>query len=299
VISEVLGAVDNTNISASRLGNLIERDQALTAKVLRVANSPFYGFSRKISTIDLAIVVMGLNTIKEIVLSLAIQKFFTNINPLIFNVKSFWQYSVFCGSCARLLARKLGYRLVGEAFVAGLMHDIGILIIIQYFYDHFKKIRELIRLQDVSLIRAEKLVLKCTHCDIGAWIAEKWNLPSQLCRAIRYHHSTFSEVQSALEFEDSLKINTKQGIEISFSETEQPLTAIVAMTEWFADEMKFNNWTYEARQSNLYMAGEVLEEISSHDLLNPESAINALKQEIIVEYQKASVFNEILLKGRM
>ena len=196
VISEVLSAVDNTNISASRLGSLIEHDQSLTAKVLKVANSPFYGFSRKISTIDLAIVVMGLNTIKEIVLSLAIQRFFSNINPMNFDIKSFWQYSVFCGASARLLARKLGYRLVGEAFVAGLMHDIGILIIIQYFYDHFKKIRELMRSRGASLIKAEKAVLKSTHCDIGAWIGERWNLPSQLCMSIRFHHSTYAEVQS-------------------------------------------------------------------------------------------------------
>jgi len=133
VLSEVLNAVDNVNMSAAALASIIERDQSLAARVLAVANSPFYGFSRKISTIDLAIVVLGLNSIKEIVLSLVIKRFFTNIRRDLFDVNAFWQYSVFCGACSRLLARKLDYRIAGEAFVAGLTHDIGYIILIQYF----------------------------------------------------------------------------------------------------------------------------------------------------------------------
>jgi len=298
VVAEVLQLVESSEVSAVHLANLIEKDQALAAKVLRVANSPFYGFSRKISTIDLAIVVMGIDTLKEILLSLVIQKFYGNIKAELFDIKAFWHYSVFSGACSRLLARKLGYRLVGEAFVAGLMHDIGILILIQFFNRQFKEIRKVQNLQNISLIDAEKVVLDCTHCDIGAWIAERWNLPSQHCLAISNHHSSFIEVKSTTVINnnknDSLHIEDPEIVEeINFSEVEQPLTIIVAMTEWFAQKMGFKSWSNESKPSNLYLAFQILDELSQHDILQADSAFNLLKKEILEEYQKASVFIEI------
>ena len=101
VITQVLNAVEDENLSALALASIIEQDQSLTMRVLTVANSPIYGFSRRISTIDLAIVVMGLKTIKEIVLSLAIQRFFARVRKDLFDTRDFWQYSVFCGAASR------------------------------------------------------------------------------------------------------------------------------------------------------------------------------------------------------
>src|SRR6056297_2003177 len=95
VIAEVLEAANNTELSAKSLASIIEKDQALTAKTLRVANSPFYGFSRRIATIDLAIVLLGLNTIKEISLTMALKKFFAKTDKRLFDPSSFWNYSVF------------------------------------------------------------------------------------------------------------------------------------------------------------------------------------------------------------
>ncbi len=157
VMSQVLAALDNPKLSANQLASLIERDQTLTAKVLKVANSPFYGFARKISTIDLAVVILGINVLKEIVLSLLIQKFFSRLSKSMFDVKSFWNYSLFCGAAAKLLARKLGYKLAGEAFVAGLMHDLGILIIIENFRKQFGEIRKLQKVKNISLTEKYKL----------------------------------------------------------------------------------------------------------------------------------------------
>ncbi len=298
VISQVLGAVDNENLSASALASLIEKDQSLTIKVLTVANSPFYGFSRRISTIDLAIVILGLNTIKEIVLSLAIQKFFTNVRKDIFDVKSFWQYSVFCGAAGRVLARKLNYRLVGEAFVAGLMHDIGILILIQYFSTNFNEIRKRQLYQSMTFVEAEKVVMKCTHSDIGSWLANKWNLPENISKAIQYHHLAFSEAKF---LEDKILAsktkNAKPDEKPEESNFDQPLTVIVALSEWFAREMGFKKWALEEnRQSKLFLAEDLISEMQDHELLNPESAIELIKQEITDEYNKASVLNEMITK---
>ena len=298
VIADVLRAVENTDLSAAALATLIERDQTLTARVLAVANSPFYGFSRRISTIDLAVVVLGLNSLKEILMSLVIQRFFHKVRRDIFDTNAFWKYSVFSGACCRVLARRLGYRLVGEAFVAGLMHDIGILIIVEFFSKEFLNIRNIQYSSGYSLLDSERIILHSTHCDIGAWLAEKWNLPTQLCDAIRFHHTPFIEVLRSYEKEKNTELKKNPKLltsEISNlkdeTPVEQPLTTIVAMSEWFAHETGLKDWALErSKTSPLYMAGELLDEMRQHDVLNPESAIEALKQEILEEYRRAGLF---------
>lgn len=284
VMADVLNAIEDPDINASRLAKIIETDQSLTAKILKTANSPYYGFVRKISTIDLAIVVMGLNTIKEIVLSLVVHKFFSKIDPRVFNVKHFWEYSVFCGSTARLLARKLGYKLAGEAFVAGLMHDIGILILVEYFKNDYKNVFNLAYNSKLSELEAEKKLLGFTHAEIGFWIAEKWNLPAPLCNSILNHHTHFSNF---------LKNKSLVTESVDFNEIAQPLTAIVSLAEWFAFIMGKMDWLPVYEDYELYLSKEVFDDISDDEIFEPNSAFELLKKEIEEEFLKASVFTTL------
>lgn len=276
VINNVLRLTDDPNASAAQIANAIERDQSLTARILRVANSPFYGFARRISTIDLAVVVMGTNTIKEIVLSLVIQKFLKNSSTKIFDIKSFWDYSLFCGSTSRLLARKLGYTIAGEAFVAGLMHDIGILIIADNFTNKFNEIFKLIENKQVGLIQAEEEILDTNHMEIGAFIGQKWNLPEQLCAAILNHHTPYSIIN-----------RESAGIEIDLENIHQPLTAIVSMSEWFSDKLNQKKWCPSDITPDYYLSEEIFSDLSEDEMLSEESAFFILKQEILEEYEKA------------
>ena len=109
----VLQSIDDPNASAASLARIIERDVSLTARVLAVANSPFYGLLRKVSTVELALVILGLSAVKEILLSLVVQRIFATMRTEVLDVREFWNYSVYCGSTARFLARKLGYRVAG------------------------------------------------------------------------------------------------------------------------------------------------------------------------------------------
>lgn len=283
VISEVLNAIDNPKLSAAALASIIERDQSLTMRVLRMANSPFYGFARKISTIDLAIVVLGTDTIKEIVLTLIIRKLFSKARSGFFDVRQFWHYSVFCGAGARLIARKLGYRLAGEAFVAGLMHDVGVVIMVEYFPKLFIELRKFQRENQTSFNDAEIETFGSGHCEIGAWIAEKWNLPDRLCDAIRNHHGTFTQVAK------ESKIKGKEN-----SNEPQMLTAIVAIAEWFSQASGTKTWAEEKVGSQLYLADRILQDIAKDDILGPESAVEMLRQEIIDSYKKASILTELV-----
>jgi len=280
VISEVLSAIDNPNMSASNLAQIVEKDQALTARVLRIANSPYYGFSKRISTIDLAIVIMGFNTLKEIVLSLVIRRFFSKLLSKVFNTKSFWYYGLFCASSSRLLARKLGYKIAGEAFVAGLMHDLGVLVIAEYFTSDYKKIKQLVDQTNESWINAEYTVLGSDHTDIGSWIAERWNLPSQIITSIRNHHTNFK------------RFKLKNSPNVNFEEIDEPLTAIVSLSEWFASMLGYKEWIEEKSEIEYYLSEELFPHLSEHEFLDPDSAFASLKQELIEDYNKAGIYSE-------
>lgn len=282
VASQVLAAVDNPDYSAAKIAVLLEQDQSLVARLLRVANSPFYGFSRKISTVELAVVVLGTNAIKEILIGLSIKRMFRKVQSLGFNIDAFWTYSLYCASASRVIARKIGYRLAGEAFVAGLMHDIGILIIAQYFGVDFAKIRELMAVRNLSLIEAEKLVLHTTHCEIGAWLGKKWNLPDRLLMSILNHHTNFSTFEQSGNDAESDKI------------LDQPLTTIVSVAEWFARKNGYYKWNTEKHPSTLYISDELFESSQDDDAIyDKESSIALLQNEINDEFIKAGIFAEI------
>lgn len=277
VISRLLRSLDNPDIPAGKLAELIEKDQALTSRVLKVANSPFYGFSRRISTVELAIVIMGLNSIKEIVISLIVRKLFArgggNIDP-----KQFWEYSLFCGAAARLIARKIGYPLAGEAFVAGLIHDLGIIATARILTKESSEIWHLATARDIPLTEAEQYVLGDTHAAIGAWIAEKWRLPDHLCAAVAEHHQP---------------LDGSEG-----KESVAPLSAIVSLAEWFAFEMDMCPWYPNQQRPQFYLEGSIITEMTSDGQMTSKGAIESLKQEIKTEFERASAFNDVGSESR-
>ncbi len=189
IAMEIVDLVDNPKTSASKLGKLISTDQALTAKVLKIANSPFYGFPRKISTIDFAIIVLGYDALKEIVISISLVSSLQKKGDAMFDAKGFWDHAIMSGVLARRLARDLGYRVSGEVFVGGLLHDMGVSVLHRYFKSEHKRIMEIVRETDLTALEAEESVLGVTHAEVGGWLAERWNLPSHLVEAISMHHT--------------------------------------------------------------------------------------------------------------
>ncbi|MBN98439.1 MAG: HD family phosphohydrolase [Gemmatimonadetes bacterium] len=190
VITQMIGLIDNPQTSARDVSQLIATDQALTAKILKLANSAFYGFPREISTVNHAVVVLGFETVRSLGLSVSVLERFaggTSNSP--FDRQKFWEHSIACGIAARMLAGKFRYRIHGEAFAAGILHDIGKLVLSQYFTDEFIEIIELMRTQNLYIGKAEEMVLGVTHAEVGSWLAERWNLPNQLVDTIAYHHT--------------------------------------------------------------------------------------------------------------
>lgn len=190
VITQLMTLIDSPKTSGRQVAQVISTDQALTAKILKLANSSFYGFPREISTVQHAVVILGFETVKSLGLSVSVlQRFSGPSDNTQFDRQGFWEHSIACGVSARLLAGKLRYRLPGEAFAAGILHDVGKLILSQYFPAEFAQVIERMRTDDIYIGKAEELVLGLTHSEVGSWLAEKWNLPGKLVDAIAYHHT--------------------------------------------------------------------------------------------------------------
>jgi putative nucleotidyltransferase with HDIG domain len=188
VMMEVTNLLGNPNTSAGELGKIISKDQGLVTKILRVANSPLYGLPRKVSTIEFAIVILGFTHIKNIVVALSAFEAFNSKNDERWDKKKFWAHSIMTATVAKKISEDIGYRKSGEAFIAGLLHDLGISVIQRFFHKQFKEIIDLVETQKMRSLNAEEQVMGLHHGEIGQYLAERWNLPESLGETIRHHH---------------------------------------------------------------------------------------------------------------
>jgi HD-like signal output (HDOD) protein len=163
-------------------------DQGLVAKILTVANSPLYGLPRRVSTIEFAIVILGFEHIKNIVIALSMIEAFKGKEDKNLDRKSYWLHSLVTAFAAKRIADDFRYRKSGEAFTAGLLHDLGISVIQRFFAADFAKIVDEVKANGTEYLTAEKQVLGIDHQDIGQFLIEKWNLPSILGDVILHHH---------------------------------------------------------------------------------------------------------------
>jgi HD-like signal output (HDOD) protein len=155
-----------------------------------VVNSSFYGFPNRITTITHGIVILGFNTIKSIVLSSTIFDVFRRaVKPGDFDRNEFWKHSIGCGAAAKAIGRRLHYPMLEELFIAGLLHDVGKIVMDQFLPDKFQEVVALVRERDILIYDAELAVLGATHADVGAWLFEKWNLSKGLIETTRCHHN--------------------------------------------------------------------------------------------------------------
>ncbi len=191
VVAKMIELIDNPQSSALSLSRIIKTDQVLTVRILRMANSAYYGFPNPISSINLAIVVLGFDTIRNLGLSVAVISRLARAanDEELLDYTRFWEHSAAVAVASRMLARMHGFRgMESEAFVAGLIHDIGKLILSQHQTANYSKCLNLVSERNISLAAAEELVFGVTHAEVGSWLASRWNLPDPLTEAIRLHH---------------------------------------------------------------------------------------------------------------
>ncbi len=209
VISKVLTLMKDPKTSMSDLGKTVSMDIALSTKVLKIVNSAFYGLSQKVSSLGKAVSLLGFNTLKSSIISVSIIKAFkkkVNYKEYYhdefktFTHDQFWLHCLAVASIARVLARKHTPILAEDAFVAGIIHDIGKMITEQFLHEHYENIVNYVKTEDSLYYEAEQNVMGFTHCDIGGQLAKIWNLPSVLVNAIKHHHKPFDAPEEDRNF---------------------------------------------------------------------------------------------------
>jgi len=226
IVTRLIQVVNSPDTSADDAVKLIEKDPGLTSKFIRLANSAFYGMPRSVSSVSSAVVILGFNVIRSVVLSTSVMKMFSGTEKQAIGKEEFWKHSIATALAAKEIVRHLmNFKLFDpeSAFCAGIMHDISKLIFNEFVFDDYVETCIVARKTNIPIIDAETLVLGINHAEIGRILADKWALPLDLEYSLVHHH------------------NPAQAGEIT------DLVAIVHMADIIAHDIGANLWENEAR----------------------------------------------------
>ena len=183
VVKKLTTMVESPDVTAKDVGKLISSDQILAAKVLKLVNSPFYGFPGRISSISHAIILLGFNVIKGVVLSASVFDIMEK------SMVGLWEHSLGSAIVSGTISRTLGLNEPEEISTAALLHDIGKVLVRVSLSDDYDAIASMVQSREVTFREAELEVLGVDHAQIGSWLAQEWSLPERIAIPITVHHA--------------------------------------------------------------------------------------------------------------
>ncbi len=181
--------VQNPDSSMSDIGEVLMADQALSARILQLANSSFYGFPSRIETISHAVTMIGAEQMVALVQGTCVASIFSRVPRELVNMELFWRHSIACGVTARLVAARRREPNTERFFLLGLLHDIGRLVIFQHLPEQAAAAVELAGREQRLLFQTENTILGFDHATVGYDLLRTWKLPARLCEPIKMHHS--------------------------------------------------------------------------------------------------------------
>jgi putative nucleotidyltransferase with HDIG domain len=197
IVLELLATMEREKVDVGDLTDKIAKDQTLTAKTLRLANSSFYGMTRQITTIHDAITLLGFRTVRNLATTSALIGIFNQKKDSLFEAAPFWRHALACAVCAKELAPYLRVD-PDQAYAAGLLHDIGRLVLVTQFQPQYESAMAYRSTHDCCLLEAEQAELGLTHAWVGELVARQWKLPQVIELAIAGHHdASISEMPAA------------------------------------------------------------------------------------------------------
>jgi putative nucleotidyltransferase with HDIG domain len=188
VIAKLGSLADNNKISVQEMARVVSSDQVLSAKVLRLVNSAFYGFSGRVSTVSNALILLGVNVVKSLAISSSIFEIMEK------NVVGLWEHSMGVALAANVIVKRLKLPEPEETSTAALLHDIGKVIIKIKLQEDFGHLTKRIEEKGLMMIEGERELLETDHAEIGEWLAQTWLLPEKLIEPIACHHNVEKSV---------------------------------------------------------------------------------------------------------
>jgi putative nucleotidyltransferase with HDIG domain len=198
IVFELNKLLRDPDTSLKTVCDTIEKDQAITLKILKLVNSAFYGFKSKISDLRNAIALLGYNAVRNAIVSISvINSFPKRVTMMDFDISLFWKHSLAVAVTSKNIAQLSQKESPDNCFVGGLLHDTGKVILAQYFPKLFEAIWSTLQNEQISFYESEQKTLPVDHTKVGAHLATKWQLPQGLVDAIRWHHEFQPEIKSA------------------------------------------------------------------------------------------------------
>ena len=183
VLEKITVMVEDPEASTEGIAKVISTDQVLSAKVLKMVNSPIYGFPGRISSIQHALVLLGFNVVRGIIISTSV------FDMMVQAMKGLWEHSLGCATACNIIARRAGFEDPEEYAVAGLLHDLGKVVTAVQLPDLHKSILDTVAAKDLTYFQAEKDVMGFGHDRINAWLARHWGLPPNIRESMARHHA--------------------------------------------------------------------------------------------------------------
>ena len=188
VATQVLHLLDQPDTEMEEVANLMLSDPVMTARVLKLINSPVFRPEREITSLKMALIYMGMRHVREVALTTSLINAFGEDTGAL-KLDSFWAHSFGVGMASKIIAKKVGYKDLEKAYIAGIIHDLGEVFLSTYMREDFNKLLASIRNQPTMLVDAEIQQLGTSHCEIGLCMARKWNFPEAYCEVIAHHHA--------------------------------------------------------------------------------------------------------------
>jgi putative nucleotidyltransferase with HDIG domain len=183
VVMEAMNLIGNPKSNINQLSDIISKDSSITMQILKLVNSAYYGFPTQITTINRAMALLGLNKVKSLIMSVAIQPMMMSHHS-----KDLWEHSIRCAVGCQVLSKSLGHDETDEAFVMGLLHDIGKTIFEIHNKNALTEINRIVKL-GVNELQAEKMVFGFDHTEVGEQLVKKWKLPILISNCVKHHHT--------------------------------------------------------------------------------------------------------------
>jgi len=221
----------NPDSDFKELANLFETDQAIAAKILKLSNSPYYGYSGKITSIQRASVILGHKTLIELLTVIGTAGLLGNkLAGYWLDSGALWKHSLAVAFGSRIIASKIDPALSNDAFTSGLIHDVGKLILDQYIKERWELFEKFMADGEHTFLDAEKKILDLDHAEVASEVCKNWNIPEPLTVAIRYHHhpshSNSSELAYIVHVADAIAMMTGLGVGIDGTSYQMDDTAM-------------------------------------------------------------------------
>lgn len=255
VANNVLKLADSPDASPRAMEQIIVRDPAISAKILRVANSSYYGLNG-VETIGRAVATLGMNTIRSLVIGIAYQQMMTGKeNAGNYNKVEFWRHSLAVAVASKIIAMIKMPAKAEELYGVGMMHDVGILVMDRFLPNELNLIIQTAHVKKCEIIDIEAQLLGFDHTDVGALLAEKWGFSGMMLAGIKYHHSMIEDLEH--------------------TET----TAVIALADGIAHQVGFTN--------NSPAVPKELDRFAVQTLSIPEEQLKIIGEVVVREVEKA------------